>query len=65
MIPGSYAFRAVIGYFEIVSAGSAAAPALVAETLALSATCLLMVLAIAIGVAAPLGLMKVRRVGAG
>ena len=65
MIPGSYAFRAVIGYFEIVSAGSAAAPALVAETLALSATCLLMVLAIAIGVAAPLGLMKVRKVGAG
>lgn len=65
MIPGSYAFRAVIGYFEIIPAGSAASPALVAETLALSATCLLMVLAIAIGVAAPLGLMKARKAGTG
>ena len=58
MIPGAYAFRAVIGYLEIIRAGSSAAQPLIAETLALSATCLLMVLAIAIGVAAPIVLFK-------
>jgi len=54
MIPGSYAFRAVIGYLEIIKAGATAPIALVSETLALTATCLFMVLAIAIGVAAPM-----------
>ena len=54
MVPGAFAFRAVIGWFQIVAAGSAASPALVADTLALSFSCLLMVAAIAIGVAAPL-----------
>jgi uncharacterized membrane protein YjjP (DUF1212 family) len=58
MIPGAFAFRAVIGYIEIIKAGSAASPPLVAETLSLSATVLFMVLAIAIGVAAPLILRK-------
>ena len=58
MIPGSYAFRAVIGYIGILHNGSAAAAPLIAETLALSVTCLLMVLAIAIGVAAPIILFK-------
>ncbi len=54
MIPGAFAFRAVIGYFEIIQAGAKAPYPLLAETLALSATSLLMVLAIAIGVAAPM-----------
>lgn len=54
MIPGAFAFRAVIGFLEIVNLGSAAPAGLMAETLALSATALLMVLAIAIGVAVPL-----------
>jgi uncharacterized membrane protein YjjP (DUF1212 family) len=61
MIPGAFAFRAVIGFLEIIREGSAAAPSLVAETLALSASCLLMVLAIAIGVVAPLGIFTSRR----
>lgn len=54
MIPGAFAFRAVIGCLQIVHAGAAAATALVTETLALAATCLLMVAAIAVGIAAPL-----------
>ncbi len=58
MIPGSYAFRAVIGFLEIIKAGPDAPVALLSETLALSATSLLMVLAIAIGVAAPMMVHK-------
>ena len=58
MIPGAYAFRAVIGYLTIIRSGSSAPPPLIAETLALSATCFLMVLAIAIGVATPIILFK-------
>ncbi len=51
MVPGSYAFRAVIGGLQIVHATPS--PQLVAETLALGITVLLMVGAIAVGVAAP------------
>lgn len=51
MIPGAYAFRAVIASLEIVR-GTASAP-LVAETVSLIITVVLMVLAIAIGIAAP------------
>ena len=54
MIPGAFAFRAVIGCLQIVHTGAAAATALVTETLALAATCLLMMAAIAVGIAAPL-----------
>lgn len=61
MIPGAFAFRSVIGCLQIISAGSAASPSLVAETLALSATSALMVLVIAIGVTAPLILRKDRK----
>jgi uncharacterized membrane protein YjjB (DUF3815 family) len=53
MIPGAFAFRAVIGSLQIVYAGATAAPVLVTETLALAATCILMVAAIALGIAAP------------
>jgi uncharacterized membrane protein YjjP (DUF1212 family) len=52
MVPGAYAFRAVIGSLQI--AHGAAAPLLVTETLALGITVMLMVAAIAIGVAAPI-----------
>ena len=58
MIPGSFAFRAVIGFIEIMKSGANAPSSLVSETLALSVTSLLMVLAIAIGVAAPIILQK-------
>ncbi len=58
MIPGAFAFRVVIGCLQIVEAGAAAATALVTETLALSVSCLLMVAAIAVGIAAPLILTK-------
>lgn len=51
MIPGAYAFRAVLGTLQLASAG--AATATVAETLSLIATVGLMVGAIAVGVAAP------------
>jgi len=61
MIPGAFAFRAVIGYFEIIQAGANAPYPLLAETLALSATSLLMVLAIAIGVAVPMIFHKPRK----
>ncbi|HYY26799.1 MAG TPA: threonine/serine exporter family protein, partial [Chthoniobacterales bacterium] len=53
MIPGAFAFRAVIGTLEIVHAGAAASTGLLTETLALVATCLLMVAAIAVGIAVP------------
>jgi uncharacterized membrane protein YjjB (DUF3815 family) len=58
MIPGAFAFRAVIGCLQIVQAGAAAATALVTETLALAITCVLMVAAIAVGIAAPLILTR-------
>jgi uncharacterized membrane protein YjjP (DUF1212 family) len=58
MIPGAFAFRVVIGCLQIVKAGAAAATALVTETLALSVSCLLLVAAIAVGIATPLILTK-------
>ncbi len=51
LIPGAYAFRAIIGSLGVARGDAPAA--LVAETLALSVSVLLMVAAIAIGVAAP------------
>ena len=51
MIPGAYAFRAVFGALQVAEA--TAAPATVTETLSLSATVVLMVGAIVVGVAAP------------
>jgi uncharacterized membrane protein YjjP (DUF1212 family) len=54
MVPGSFAFRAVVGSLEIAAAGADAAPALVAETMSLYLSCILMTAAIAVGVVAPL-----------
>jgi uncharacterized membrane protein YjjB (DUF3815 family) len=51
MVPGAYAFQATVGALRI--AQHAAAPSLVADTLALVITIVLMVGAIAIGIAAP------------
>ena len=62
MIPGAFAFRAFIGSLHIAHAGASATPALVAETFALVVTCVLMVAAIAIGIAAPVVLMKERAI---
>jgi uncharacterized membrane protein YjjP (DUF1212 family) len=53
MIPGAFAFRAVIGTLVIVNAGSAVSTAVLTETLALVASCFLMVTAIAVGIAVP------------
>jgi uncharacterized membrane protein YjjP (DUF1212 family) len=58
MIPGAFAFRFVIGSLQIVHAGETAATALVTETIALAVSCVLMVAAIAVGIAAPLILTK-------
>jgi uncharacterized membrane protein YjjP (DUF1212 family) len=51
MVPGAYAFRAVLGSLQIVH--GAAAPPLVTETLSLGIAVVLMVAAIAVGIAAP------------
>ena len=55
MVPGAYAFRAVIGSLEIAHATGG--PQLVADTLALGFTVMLMVGAIAVGIAAPVLLL--------
>jgi uncharacterized membrane protein YjjB (DUF3815 family) len=51
MVPGAYAFRAVLGSLQI--AQGAAAPPLVTETLSLGIAVVLMVAGIAVGIAAP------------
>jgi uncharacterized membrane protein YjjP (DUF1212 family) len=56
MIPGAYAFRAVLGALQIQH--GTAAPALVQETLVLSLQVVLMVGAIAVGVVAPAILLE-------
>ena len=60
MVPGAYAFRAVLGSLEI--AHGAAAPPLLAETLSLGITVALMVAAIAVGIAVPVLLLGSSRV---
>ena len=60
MVPGAYAFRAAIGCIQIVQ--QSAAPPLVAETLALGITIVLMVGAIAIGIAVPAVLFAPRKI---
>jgi uncharacterized membrane protein YjjB (DUF3815 family) len=59
MVPGAYAFRAVLGSLQIVH--GAAAPLLLAETLSLGIAVVLMVAAIAVGIAAPALLFVPRR----
>lgn len=51
LIPGSYAFRAAIG--SIAIANGTANPALIGDTLSLALSAVLMVAAIAVGIAAP------------
>jgi uncharacterized membrane protein YjjB (DUF3815 family) len=56
MIPGAYAFRAGIGGLEIMRAGANAPPALVAETIGLAVTAIVVTAAIAIGLCLALAL---------
>ena len=58
MVPGAFAFRAVIGALKIIHEGAAANVALVNETIALAMSCVLMVGAIAIGIAVPLAVRE-------
>ncbi len=58
MIPGAFAFRVVIGSLQIMHAGAGTATVLLTETLALAVSCVLMVAAIAVGIAAPLIVTK-------
>jgi uncharacterized membrane protein YjjB (DUF3815 family) len=58
MVPGAFAFRAVLGLLQIMQAGAAASTVLMTETLALVVTCVLAVAAIAVGIAAPLILTR-------
>jgi len=57
MVPGAFAFQAVIGGLKIVSGGASAAPALVTQTLALGLSCALTLSAIAVGIAVPLAVL--------
>ena len=54
MVPGSYAFRAVIGALQIAQAGAGSPAPLIAETTSLIIASLLLTGAIAVGLAAPL-----------
>jgi len=56
MVPGSYAFRAVIGLLAIVKAAGKSPVELQAETLSLVVTTVLLTMAIAVGLAIPLGI---------
>jgi uncharacterized membrane protein YjjP (DUF1212 family) len=58
MVPGAYAFRAAIGCIQIVQ--NSAGPTLVADTLALGITIVLMIGAITVGIAAPAALFSAR-----
>jgi uncharacterized membrane protein YjjP (DUF1212 family) len=59
MVPGAYAFRAAIGCIQIVQ--HSGGPTLVSDTLALGITIVLMVGAIAVGIAAPAAMFGPRR----
>ena len=60
MIPGAYAFRAGIGGLEIMRAGGSAPPALVAETIGLAVTTIVVTASIAIGLCLALALPVVK-----
>ena len=60
MVPGAYAFRAILGSLQI--AHGAASPALIADTLTLGIAAVLMTAAIAIGIAVPAVLLHARYV---
>lgn len=53
MIPGSYAFRAAAGGLHIMAQGAASTPALVAETLSLTITSVVMTASVGIGLMLP------------
>ncbi|MBY8975987.1 threonine/serine exporter family protein [Rhodobacteraceae bacterium NNCM2] len=56
MIPGSFGFRAAVGSLDIMKQGAAAPASLVAETIGLAVTAMLVTAAISIGVCVALGL---------
>ncbi len=60
MVPGSYAFRAIIASLEIVRLGGASPASLVAQTMSLVVSTILLTGAIAIGLAIPLSLRLAR-----
>jgi hypothetical protein len=60
MVPGSYAFRAVLGGLDVVQAGGASA-VLVAETVSLVISAAVLTIAIAVGLAVSLAIPMRRR----
>jgi uncharacterized membrane protein YjjB (DUF3815 family) len=60
MIPGSYAFRAVVASLQIMNSADASSALLVAQALSLIISTVLLTGAIAIGLAVPLSLHLVR-----
>jgi uncharacterized membrane protein YjjB (DUF3815 family) len=62
MVPGSYAFRAVLGCLEVMQTGGSASATLVDDTGSLLISATVLTLAIAVGLAVPLALpMPVKR----
>ncbi|MDX2226093.1 MAG: threonine/serine exporter family protein [Verrucomicrobiae bacterium] len=61
MVPGSYAFRAMIGSLEIMSLGEGTPLSLLAGTWSLVVSLVLMTAAIAVGIAVPLAVCPERR----
>jgi uncharacterized membrane protein YjjP (DUF1212 family) len=61
LVPGSYAFRAVIGCLQVMQAGSRAPAELVAETFGLIVSCILLTATIGVGIAVPLAAVIDRR----
>jgi uncharacterized membrane protein YjjP (DUF1212 family) len=58
MIPGAFAFRGWIGTLQIMHLGAAAPAPLIAETFSLGVDCVLMVAAIAIGIAVAISVLE-------
>lgn len=56
MIPGSYAFRGAMGSLLIMGAAAGSPASLVGETMALAVRTVLLVVAIAVGLALPFAL---------
>lgn len=60
MLPGAFTFRAFVGAVDLAQKGAGAPMPLIAETTSLTVAALLTIAAIAIGVAAPLAVSKLR-----
>ena len=63
LVPGSYAFRAIVASLQIVKECGHSSPSLLADAFSLVVTAMLLIGAIALGVAIPLSIPLSRRRG--